>query len=65
MGIEVQQPARVGRMTAAQFLRTFQDARPDHERWELIAGVSMIMTPPTIARVRIAGNLESLLNSAL
>jgi len=64
MGIELQQPTRAGRMSAAQF-RTFQDGRPDHERWELIAGVPMMMTPPTIAHNRIAGNLESLLNSAL
>jgi Uma2 family endonuclease len=64
MGIELQQPTRAGRMSAAQF-RAFQDVRPDHERWELIAGVPMMMTPPTIAHNRIAGNLESLLNSAL
>lgn len=64
MGIELQQPTRAGRMSAARF-RTFQDGRPDHERWELIAGVPVMMTPPTIAHNRIAGNLESLLNSAL
>jgi Uma2 family endonuclease len=51
-------------MTTAQF-RAFQDRRPDHERWELIAGVPMMMTPPTIAHNRIAGNLEHLLNDAL
>jgi Uma2 family endonuclease len=64
MGIEIQQPTRAGRMTAEQF-RAFQDSRSDHERWELIAGVPMMMTPPTIAHNRIAGNLERLLNNAL
>jgi Uma2 family endonuclease len=51
-------------MSAQQF-RAFQDGRPDHERWELIAGVAMMMTPPTIAHNRIASNLERLLNDAL
>jgi Uma2 family endonuclease len=51
-------------MSAQQF-RTFQDGRPDHERWELIAGVPMMMAPPTIAHNRIASNLERLLNDAL
>jgi Uma2 family endonuclease len=65
MNIELQpSPVRPGRMTSAQF-RTFQNGRPDRERWELVAGVPMMMTPPTIAHNRIAGNLESLLNGAL
>lgn len=64
MGIEVEQPARAGRMSGADF-RTFQDRRPDHERWELVAGVPMMMTPPTLVHNRIAGNLERLLNDAL
>ena len=64
MGIEVQQPARAGRMSVERF-RAFQDGRPDHERWELIAGVPMMMTPPTITHNRIASNLERLLNDAL
>jgi Uma2 family endonuclease len=45
--------------------RMFQEGRPDHERWELVAGVPMMMTPLTIAHNRIAGNLERLLNDAL
>jgi Uma2 family endonuclease len=45
--------------------RAFQDKRPDHERWELVAGVPMMMTPPTLTHNRIAGNLERLLNDAL
>jgi Uma2 family endonuclease len=45
--------------------RAFQMVRPDHERWELLGGVAMMMTPPTIAHNRIAGNLERLLNDCL
>jgi Uma2 family endonuclease len=45
--------------------RAFQDGRPDHERWELVAGIPMMMTLPTLAHNRIAGNLERLLNDAL
>jgi Uma2 family endonuclease len=54
----------MGRMSAERF-RAFQNGRPDHERWELIAGVPMMMAPPTIAHNRIAGNLGRLLNDAL
>lgn len=65
MNIETpQSPSRTGRMTAAQF-RAFQDHRPDHERWELIAGVPIMMAPPTIVHNRITSNLERLLNDAL
>ena len=64
MGLELQQPARAGRMSAAEF-RAFQARRPDGERWELIAGIPIMMVPPTIAHNLIAGNLERLLNSAL
>jgi Uma2 family endonuclease len=52
------------RMSAREF-RAFQAGRPDHERWELIGGVAVMMTPPTIAHNRIAGNLERLLNAGL
>jgi Uma2 family endonuclease len=55
---------RIGRMSSAEF-RAFQDMRPDHERWELIDGVPVMMTPPTIAHNHIAGNLERLLTSCL
>jgi len=65
MNLEISQsPPRAGRMTGAQF-RAFQDQRPDHERWELIAGVPIMMAPPTIVHNRIASNLERLLNDAL
>jgi Uma2 family endonuclease len=43
----------------------FQETRPDHERWELVKGVPIMMVPPTIAHRRIADNLTRLLNDAL
>jgi Uma2 family endonuclease len=55
---------RAGRMSGAEF-RAFQARRPDHERWELLGGVAMMMTPPTIAHNQIASNLERLLNHGL
>jgi Uma2 family endonuclease len=64
MGIEFEQPARAGQMTGSDF-RAFQDRRPDHERWELIAGVPTQITTPPLTHNRIAGNLERLLNDAL
>jgi Uma2 family endonuclease len=64
MGLEIGSEARAGRMSGDEF-RAFQSGRPDHERWELIGGIPMMMTPPTIAHNRIAGNLERLLNEAL
>ncbi|MBI5131476.1 MAG: Uma2 family endonuclease [Rhodopseudomonas palustris] len=63
MGLALQD-RRSGRMTGAEF-RLFQLSRPDHERWELIAGAPVMMTPPTIAHNRIAANLDRLLNDAL
>jgi Uma2 family endonuclease len=55
---------RAGRMSGAEF-RAFQDKRPDHERWELLGGVPMMMTPPTLSHNQIATNLQTLLNDAL
>jgi Uma2 family endonuclease len=55
---------RGGRMSGAQF-RAFQERRPDHERWELLGGVPMMMTPPTLSHNQIATNLQQLLNDAL
>lgn len=63
MQIAVQE-RRSGRMSGAEF-RAFQARRPDHERWELVGGVAMMMTLPTIAHNQIASNLERLLNEAL
>lgn len=63
MGIAVPETMS-GQMSVAEF-RSFQERRPDHERWELLAGVPMMMTPPTLVHNRIASNLEHVLNSAL
>jgi Uma2 family endonuclease len=52
------------RMSRTQF-RAFIEDKPDHERWELIDGVPVMMAPPTLAHQRIAGNLQLLLNAAL
>lgn len=45
--------------------RDFVETRPDEERWELIGGVAVMMTPPTVIHQRIASNLDRLLNDAL
>ncbi len=50
------------RMTVEEFL-AFYETRPDDERWELIDGVAMMMTPPTKAHQRIASNLAFALNT--
>jgi Uma2 family endonuclease len=57
-------PVELGRMSGAEF-RRFQTGRPDHERWELIRGVPVMMVPPTLAHNHIASNLQQLLNEAL
>jgi Uma2 family endonuclease len=51
-------------MSGAEF-RSFQETRPDNERWELIKGIPVMMVPPLIAHQRIADNLVRLLNNAL
>ncbi len=45
--------------------RSFLEGRPERERWELIDGVAIMMTPPTLAHQRIAGNLQRILDNAL
>jgi Uma2 family endonuclease len=45
--------------------RAFTAGRPGEERWQLIDGVPVMMTPPTKAHLRIASSLESLLLNAL
>ena len=52
------------RMSGPEF-RAFQTTRPDHERWELVDGAPVMMTPPLIDHNRIASNLERLLSDAL
>jgi Uma2 family endonuclease len=51
-------------MTAVEFLK-FLKFRPNEERWQLIEGVAMMMTPPTYVHQIIALNLNYLLFEAL
>jgi Uma2 family endonuclease len=57
-------PRHGDRLSVAAF-RAWCATRPEEERWELIDGVPVMMTPPTLAHQRIASNLETLLNAAL
>ena len=43
----------------------FLETRPDDERWQLIDGVAVMMTPPTLVHQRIASNLCGRLNDVL
>ena len=56
--------AKSPRMSVGLF-RAFYATRPDEERWELIDGIAVMMTPPTLAHQVIAGNLQRLLSDAL
>jgi len=51
-------------LTVKEF-RTFLEGRPERERWELIDGVAIMMTPPTLVHQIIASNLQRLLYEAL
>ena len=51
-------------LTMEQF-HAFRDERPKEEKWELIDGVPMMPPPPTVVHIRIARNLETLLNARL
>jgi Uma2 family endonuclease len=57
--------ARNPSLWTADFFRSWTESRPDEERWELIDGTAILMTPPTLAHQRIGSNLERLLNDAL
>ena len=52
------------KLTIRQFL-AFYETRPDEERWQLVDGVAILMTPPFPTHQRIASNIERLLNDAL
>jgi Uma2 family endonuclease len=51
-------------MTDEQFMN-FQASRPEEERWELIEGVPIMMTPTTNRHERICHNLTRLILDAL
>jgi len=48
-----------------ELFRAFYATRPDEEQWQLIDGVAVMMTPPTVAHQCIATNLQRLLSQAL
>jgi Uma2 family endonuclease len=50
--------------TADQFLE-FYATRPEGERWQLVDGLAMMMTPPTRWHQKIAKNLLALLDRSL
>jgi Uma2 family endonuclease len=50
--------------TADQFL-AFLMTRPDEERWQLVDGLPMMMTPPSFNHQKIGKNLLRLLDAAL
>ena len=64
MEIATSERVMTDRMSGEKF-RAFQQRRPEHERWELIAGVPMMMPPPTMVHNLIASNLQFALNGAL
>ncbi len=45
--------------------RVFQDHQPDGQRWELVEGTPVMMTPPKITHQRVAQNLARLLDDAV
>lgn len=49
------------RLSMEQF-HAFYNERPEREKWELIDGVALMMTPPTLIHQRLSRNLETLLN---
>lgn len=53
MGVAVTENG-VGQGMSGPEFRAFQDRRPDYERWELLRGFPMMMTPPTIAHNRMS-----------
>ena len=54
-------PIRLG----MEEFHAFYNERPEREKWELIDGVAMMMSPPTLMHQRISGNLAALLNRRL
>ena len=54
-------PIRLG----MEEFHAFYNERPERENWELIDGVAMMMSPPTLMHQRISGNLAALLNRRL
>jgi Uma2 family endonuclease len=64
MTVSLPKPIYPGPMTVDEY-EAFLETRPEEERWQLIEGVAVLMTPPTYVHQRIGFNLATLLNSAL
>jgi Uma2 family endonuclease len=58
-------PQREPQQMSIERFRAFCAMRPDEEQWQLIDGVAIMMTPPTVAHQCIATNLQLLLYTAL
>ena len=58
-------PQRKPPRVSVELFRAFYDTRPDEEHWQLIDGVAVMMTPPTVPHQIIARNLEHLLSQSL
>jgi Uma2 family endonuclease len=63
MTVNAPAPAPSGTMDADEFMALLE-TRPYGERWELIEGVAVMMTPSSYAHQRIAYNLCNLLNNS-
>lgn len=51
-------------MDVSQY-RSFQEAAPDHERWELVGGLPVRVPPQTLRHARLASKLENALDACL
>ena len=60
-GVAQRKPPRL----SVELFRAFYATRPDEEQWQLIDGVAIMMTPPTLVHQRIATNLQLLLLQSL
>ena len=63
MSIETKDRPLTGAMDVTQFLK-FLEPRPHTERWDLIDGRALMMTPPTHVHQVIADNFKTLLGDA-
>jgi Uma2 family endonuclease len=60
-GVAQRSPARL----SVELFRALYATRPDEEQWQLIDGVAVMMTPPTLMHQCIATNLQFLLFQSL
>ena len=58
-------PPRAPGLFTVEDYHSFLETRPDDERWQLIDGVAVMMTPPTLVHQKIARNLCNLLDDVL